>query len=156
MGKKKRVSSKSKKKVTLPKKKDNPQRTLVVGIIFIIIVILLIILFYSGGLIGKAYVTECDTSACFIEKANACEPAIYTTTMGTTTVEMEILPGCELKKTILALDETEPAEVRTFFTGKTMTCDYEQGNFDEDFAFQISGPLDECEGNLVDAINAVI
>ncbi|RLE47219.1 hypothetical protein DRJ25_02925 [Candidatus Woesearchaeota archaeon] len=177
--KKKKVSRKAKVrsaiKSTKPKKKtlrirldkefklseniptrNNNAKLFLAGTIFVAIIILLIILFYSGNLIGGATKTQCDTPKCFIEKANACEPAEYITTIGTTTIKMEIKQGCRLKKTILSLDETEPQEIREYFKGKSMTCDYEKDNFDNDFAFQISGPLDNCKGDLVDAIKAVI
>ena len=157
----KKVVKKTKPKsktVKIPKvDKKLPKKTawIIFGL-FLVVIIALLFFYYSKGMIGKAYVTECESATCFIEKANECKPAKYTTIIGTSTIEIESLQGCILKKTVLNLDATEPQEIRDFFTGKYMTCTYEKGEFNDDFAYQISGPLEECEGPLVDAINAVI
>jgi len=155
--KKSKSRRKSQKSLKLPAGKKMSKKTtwLVVGL-FIVVIIALVFFFYSKGFVGRAYVTECDTAVCLIEQANECKPAEYIVNIGTSTIKMEILSGCRLKKTIIKLDETEPVEIRDFFKGKSMTCTYEKGEFNNDFAYQISGPLDECEGSLKDAIEAVV
>ena len=156
--KKPKISRKKiKQNIKLSPGKPVPKKTLwmIFGLL-VIVVVALIFFYYSKGLIGKAFVTECDTTACFIEKANECEPARYLTKIGTSTIEMEVTSDCKLKKTVIDLDETEPEEIREFFKEKYMICNYEKGAFNEDFAYQISGPLGECAGPLKDAIEAVI
>jgi hypothetical protein len=125
-------------------------------ILAILIIITTIFLYSSQGFIGKAHFFECDTIDCFLEKANDCESASFTTKIGTTTILLEVSNDCLLKKEIIDLDMTEPEEVRNLFKGKSMICSYTKGYFDDDFVYQISGPLDDCRGSLVDTINEVI
>ena len=121
-----------------------------------LILIILGYYFYTSGRIGRAYVSQCDSPSCLIENANKCNPTIYTARIGSAIIDMEILPNCAIKKTVVKLDETEPEEIRDYFEGRWMVCTYERNNFDDDFAYQISGPLENCEGSLVQSINEVI
>ena len=54
------------------------------------------------------------------------------------------------------MDSSEPKEIQDLFQGSTMTCYYEEGNFDEDYVDMISGNIVPCEGSMVDAILAVV
>lgn len=92
----------------------------------------------------------------FIERANACQPAVFEKTIGTATMRLESKRGCVLEKTIIAMDESEPVEVRNLFIGAQMTCEYQQGAFDTRYVMQISGDLGSCQGSLVDAVLAVV
>ena len=137
--------------------REKPKSHLIITLIIIILILISLgYYFYTSGRIGRAYVSQCNSPSCLIENANNCNPAIYTARIGTSIIEMEILPDCAIKKTVVKLDETEPEEIRNYFEGRSMVCTYEKNNFDDDFAYQISGPLENCEGSLVQSINEVI
>lgn len=103
--------------------------------------------------IGRAIQTS---EADFIAKANQCQPAVMETTINTATLRIESHNDCSITKTVTAMDETEPQEIRELFVGASMTCSYDRGAFDTDYVTQISGNLGYCEGDLVRAILAVI
>lgn len=154
--KKKQVKKKRTNYNTKISNKQSSKTLFVVSFVFLILLVAILFLYFSGTLSGKAFLQECEDEACLIDKANLCEETKFTTKIGTSTIEMEVLSGCRLKKTILKLDDAEPKEIREFFEGKYMICDYDKGDFDDDFAYQITGPLDECYGPLVQAISDVI
>jgi len=136
---------------------QKPKNHLIITMVIIVLILIALgYYFYTSGRVGKAYVLQCESPSCLIENANKCSPAIYTARIGTSIIEMEIFPNCAIKKTVVKLDETEPKEIRDYFEGSSMVCTYEMNNFDDDFAYQISGPLDNCEGSLVQNINKVI
>ncbi len=61
-----------------------------------------------------------------------------------------------MNKKVVNMDSSEPAEVRDLFVGAEMDCNYDKGNFDENYVTQISGNLGFCSGDLVDAVLAVL
>jgi len=139
----------------LRKLKQKPSKTRYLFIFILALVIIAAITYFLYTTYNKEPVV-CTDLGCFLEQAANCEPAIYTTKIATATIELKIKPGCKLIKKILGLDSDEAAEIRAFFTGKEMTCSYDKGAFNPVLAKQISGPLDDCTGNLVDAIKAVV
>jgi len=99
---------------------------------------------------------ECPTKQCFIDAANAGTPAVFENKVATITLmHMVEEPGVYLK-TVTDVDTSEPQEIQDLFLGATMTCYYDEGNFDADYVDMISGNIVPCEGTLVDAILAVI
>ena len=119
-------------------------------IIFLVIaVIVVIIIIYL--VIPKA--TNCDyDKACFIEKANNCERAIVRDTIGDGSIVKYTSKDCILTKAFDEFSETEPEEVTSFFEKKEMTCSYTQGNFDPVLVESLPSGIDDCEGELKDAI----
>src|SRR4030042_927499 len=124
-----------------------------IAIAAVLVVAILLILRYFpvGETAGKALFMEVGESG-FIRAANDCEAATYEKKIGTATFSMEITPDCIIIKKVIAMDESEPKEIRDLFVGAEMECTYDRGNFDTDYVTQISGNLGYCTGTLVDAI----
>jgi len=109
-----------------------------------------------GEAVRTPQVTTCDSRACFVERAEACLPIRYVTRVETATFELVTSNDCVLVKRIIAIDPSEPPEVRRMFEGKAMTCIYTKGDFDRSYLDMISGNIVPCSGALVDAIMAVL
>lgn len=114
----------------------------IMGFLFII----LIVMIFTGT-------EDCGTDAdCFIERANECNSARFEGTIGDGTIVEYSVEDCVLTKKISEFSDTEPEEVKSFFGEKEMICEYEKGNFNEDLIDGLSLGIDECEGELKDAI----
>ena len=57
---------------------------------------------------------------------------------------------------ITKIADTEPEEVKLLFEGKSMTCTWTQGNFDEDLVNTFSLGIENCEGRLALAIASLV
>lgn len=121
---------------------------MIFGIIFLLFVGLVIF--------GLSLPTACTTDECFISEANAC---------GTVEMDSEIPGGgwfrfysknCEFKKTVLNLYEDETQEMKDLLEGKSLTCKFESGEFDENWIHSPVKGLEKCEGELKDIIAQLI
>jgi len=129
------------------------RRSTITVLIGLIALTAIVYFFMQPAGVGKAVETgESD----FIAKANQCAPAVTEVEINTATMRIESHDDCSITKTVIAMDETEPEEIRDLFVGSEMTCTYDRGAFDSDYVTQISGNLGYCEGSLVRAILAVI
>jgi len=135
------------------KKRDLVKPFLIVAAVVLLIIIVLFAL--PKGEQQVATVT-CDTRACFVELADECKPAQFTTKVETATIQLTTSNDCVLTKRIIALDPAELVQVRNLFEGTEMTCTYAQDYFDADYIDMISGNLNQCSGTLVDAVRAVV
>lgn len=132
----------------------NKNVAIVLGVAIVAVIAVIFAMQYTPKEAGRAAFMPQEKS--FMEAANACEPAVIQKKIGTATLRFEIKEGCILQKEVIAMDETEPQEIRDLFVGSSMECDYEEGSFDSAYVEQISGNLGTCQGTLVDAILAVI
>ncbi len=125
-------------------------KKIIFGIAAIVLVIIFVpLLMYSVAL------TDCGSDpACFGGLANQCKQAKYTGIIAGATVSV-VARDCQLTKTILNLPETEPESIRTLFAGKSMKCVYPSGDFDSVYLEKITGNLQTCSGELIDAIQKV-
>ncbi len=97
--------------------------------------------------------TNCDyDNDCFIEKADNCKPAVVRGTIGDGTIVKYSTKNCILTKEIESFSETEPQQVIDFFKNKKLTCKYEKQNFNGAQLFGLSIGIEDCEGELKDAI----
>ena len=122
-----------------------------IGLLVMIIIAALLYLMPA-----KEEIKICRTDSCLIDAANECTPAVLEKTISTVKMRLEVKEGCVLNKKVTDMDKTEPKEVRDLFIGAEMDCNYDMGNFDENYVTQISGNLGFCSGTLVDAILAVL
>ncbi|MDO8661065.1 MAG: hypothetical protein Q7K43_04195 [Candidatus Woesearchaeota archaeon] len=119
----------------------------ILGIIAIVLVVILV-----PFLVFRASLTNCGGDvACFGSLADQCKPAQYEGTIAGATVSV-VARDCRLTKTIIALPETEPDAVKSIIVGKSMTCVYPYLGFDKVYVTKITGNLQTCSGELVDAI----
>ncbi|MBD3259688.1 hypothetical protein GF371_03600 [Candidatus Woesearchaeota archaeon] len=133
----------------LPKVKLTSKKVLYPLIIILacIAVLLIVLLLFSIG------PENCGTDeACFIAKANACEPARFHNMIDTTEISYVIGEDCTVTKEITKLGEREPEEVKELFLGQAMKCSYPKGGFDRVYIDEISGKLETCEGPLATII----
>lgn len=93
-----------------------------------------------------------DPLACFLEKANRCEAATYTFTYGTSTITTSSTPSCSLLKYFSSLDPQEPLAVQDLLLDKTLECTYERDSLETSDVLQLTANLENCKGDLVDAI----
>ena len=90
--------------------------------------------------------------ACFLPKANACEPVKFKNMIDTTEIGYEINDDCSVTKTITKLGEREPQEVKDLFLGLSMNCNFQKGTFSREYVSDISGNLETCTGPLATVI----
>jgi len=90
--------------------------------------------------------------ACFIEKADACESAEVRDIIADGTIVKYTTDNCVLTKEIEEFSDTEPEEVVSFFKGREMKCPYRENEFDPATIEGLSFGMENCEGNLKDAI----
>ncbi len=132
---------KPKTKRTFKKKKLKPM------MVFAILAILIIL-----GVSVLAMPKNCGRDlSCFMEKADKCADAKYFADIDNAEVKFST-HGCRIEKRILKVDRNEPKEVRDLFTGMSMSCKYDKGEFSTVYTDKLSGGLETCTGKLADAI----
>jgi len=99
---------------------------------------------------------DCGTDkSCFAEKAQRCESATLKEDIAGTTVVYLTGEDCVLIKRFTTFGPSEPSEVRRFFDQRQMRCPYERGNFNPTLIKSIVSGIEQCEGDLKDAIYEV-
>ena len=98
---------------------------------------------------------ECKTKECFVADANGCKEKsiVVDEDFGTVAYSTK---GCVFTKTIVSLDASEPSDMKAALEGKSLTCKYEQGNFNEEWTSSLVLGIDNCEGDLRDALVLLI
>ncbi len=116
--------------------------------------ILIIILGVTFIFINNNGVKNCGLdSGCFIEQANLCEPAeLEMYYVDDTVVTFKSNKQCILEKEITNFNENEPELVVDLLSEKKMTCPYEKNNFNSFVVYDLVNGIDECEGDLKEAI----
>jgi len=93
---------------------------------------------------------ECHDQECFVSAADNCKRAAYSETQMATTFAFKT-KDCTLEKTIIQMSESEPDSIRDMFINKTMTCSFEESEFDQRLVTSVLGGLENCYGELKDA-----
>ena len=95
--------------------------------------------------------SDCKTKECFAADANDCKEKsiLVNEDFGTVAYSAK---GCVFTKTIVSLDASEPQDMKLALEGKSLTCKYEKGNFNEEWTGSLVLGIDNCEGNLRDAL----
>lgn len=155
--KKKPIIKKTKKKkapifkVKKPKSKKTFRRKKVKPVLIIMIIALIII----AGVGVLAMPKDCGRDlSCFMEEANKCSNAKYLAEMDNAEVKFTT-HGCKLEKEIVNVDRDEPKDVRDMFTGMSMICRYDKGEFSTQYTDRIAGGVDTCSGSLADAVEVL-
>lgn len=115
----------------------------------------LIMFFVIIALIIYIFPATCVTEECFVLKANNCESATFRNVIGGTTLYYET-DDCYLVKTVTRMSDDEPKVMQDRFLRKSMTCSYNQGDFDPLYVNTISAHLNTCEGELREGILKVL
>jgi len=121
----------------------------IVGALIVIAVILIIIFIFPSVAIGSK---KCADKACFVTAANNCENVILEQNEEGSTFKYEA-KSCVLTKTAVNLNIDEPQEMKDLLEGKSLQCTYITGAFNEDWTDTLSLSLEDCSGELKDAID---
>jgi hypothetical protein len=103
----------------------------------------------------KAGSSGCATKECFFTAATACRNATLRLNDSSGTVLFST-SNCTFKKTILALDPKESAQMKDLVEGTSMTCVYENGKFDTNWVNSLVLGVEKCDGTLKDALASLI
>jgi hypothetical protein len=116
------------------------------------ILVLIIIIAGAVYLVLPKAVDCGNDKSCFIINANECKSAVLREDIAAGTTVKYSAKACVLSKSIETFSIAEPEEVVSFFQGKQMTCAYTQNNFDSTLLDGLSTGMENCEGDLKDAI----
>jgi hypothetical protein len=94
--------------------------------------------------------------AAFIAAANDCRAMNLTVTNTVGTFTYQSSTDCALLKTLVKMNESEPAEVRSLVEGKSMVCGYTKGNFDPRWVTTLIGGVEYCHGDLRDGLAQLV
>jgi len=123
-------------------------------LIGVLVILALLIIFYAR------IPTKCVDLKCFVAKANNCMPATYeeTTAIGTIDYSVSANSGdsCALTKQVVALDKKENDFVKKLLENKLMVCIYSKNQFNGQWITSLIEGLDNCEGNLKDAVGQLL
>lgn len=92
--------------------------------------------------------SACTTKQCFIPLANNCTEIAMTLTEDAGVFRYSSSSSCVFTKTILSLDASETQEMKNLLEGKSLTCRYEKGKFDERWVNSLIFGTEKCEGEL--------
>jgi len=121
----------------------------ILGALLIIIVILVAIVILPSVTLGSK---KCADKSCFIAAANNCENVVFEQDEEGSIFKYAS-KDCVLTKTAVKLNIDEPQEMKDLLEGKSLTCEYLTGAFNEDWTDTLSLSLDDCSGELKDAID---
>jgi hypothetical protein len=94
----------------------------------------------------------CTTKDCFITAARACMDARLTLTEEAGTFTYTSTTTCTFTKTLDEPNPAESAEMKTLLRGKSLTCQYTTGTFDERWVTTLLTGTDACTGTLKDTL----
>ena len=109
-----------------------------------------------------AYLTfvakDCTTTECFVKAANDCRKA-----------KLEIVDDADmfwryrssafcggLEKTLVFLNDKETAPMKELLEGKSLSCDYTKGKFDQRWVTSLIFGLENCRGELKENLGQLL
>lgn len=95
---------------------------------------------------------RCDSDECFIEYASDCKPTFYSKIDAGIVFEFESTKDCVMEKKLQGLPDSEPLIIRDLLLDKGMICTYSKEGFDERWTSTLLGGLENCNGELKDAL----
>jgi hypothetical protein len=116
-----------------------------------VVIIIAVGIYFLIPVVQSLFVS-CNTADCFIAKAENCGSARIDQTIGGSVFRLSV-EKCILTKTLSKINETEPQEMKDLLGGKSMTCAYSSGMFDDNWIKTLSIGIEDCSGDLKDAID---
>lgn len=101
-------------------------------------------------------IPSCDSQACFVAAANACQPSQWTSSDDIATFKYISTRACVFSKTLVTLNSAETAQMKTFLQGKNLTCVYTQGQFDSHLVTSMLAGTQNCSGQLKESLGELI
>ena len=99
--------------------------------------------------------TTCEDAQCFISEANSCKKATFESMEDHGKVSYSS-SKCIVTKTFVSAVEGENEEIKKLLEGKSLTCEYNEGEFDENIVNSLILGIENCEGELKDTIGQLI
>lgn len=97
-------------------------------------------------------IADCTTKDCFISAANECNDITLTLSEDAGVFEYSSSIDCVFSKTLVQSHESETQEMKNLLEGKSFTCTYEKGAFDERWVTSLIFGTEYCEGELKDIL----
>ena len=101
---------------------------------------------------------DCTTTECFVKAANDCRKA-----------KLDIVDDADmfwryraaafcggLEKTLVFLNDKETAPMKELLEGKSLSCDYTKGKFDERWVTSLIFGLENCRGELKENLGQLL
>lgn len=98
----------------------------------------------------------CTTKECFIASANDCNDLSLTLTEDAGVFKYLSSKDCVFTKTLVTLNPSETQEMKNILQGKSLTCRYEKGKFDERWVTSLIFGTEYCEGELRNSLGELI
>jgi len=124
---------------------------------------LLLILFVAGCASPSQTVSAnspatagCSTKECFISAANNCNEVSLTLTEDIGVLKYSSSKDCVFTKTLVSVNENETPELKKLLSGKSLTCMYKNGAFDEQWVTSLIFGTEFCEGKLKDILGQLV
>ena len=90
---------------------------------------------------------DCTTKDCFISLSNECKDITITVNEDAGVFKYSS-SDCVFTKTLVSLNEEETDEMKNLLQGKSLTCRYENGKFDQRLVDTLIFGTESCEGEL--------
>ena len=97
----------------------------------------------------------CMDKACFIDAANNCE-SLEIEVVETSGTFQYASNDCVFTKTVNSLNEDEAQDMKSLLEGKSLSCSYQQGGFNENWVNSLVVDIEDCDGDLKDTIAQLI
>ncbi len=94
----------------------------------------------------------CTEKECFVQQANDCKKIEITLTEEAGAFKYAASNECKFTKTLVSLNENETTEMKNLLEGKSFTCNYDKGKFDQRWAYTLIFGTEECNGELKDTL----
>ncbi len=100
--------------------------------------------------------STCTTKDCFIASANACTDLTITVTEAAGTFSYASSNDCLFTKTLVTPNANETQQMKTLLQGKSLTCKYVKGKFDQRWVTSLIYGMEYCKGQLKDVLGQLM
>lgn len=98
----------------------------------------------------------CNDKDCFVYAANKCEEISVALKEDIGVFKYESSKNCVFTKTLVSPNEDETPEMKKLLSGKSLTCAYKKGAFDNRLVTSLIFGTEYCEGELKDILVKLI
>ena len=105
---------------------------------------------------GQSASKGCSTKECFISAANDCNEFSLTLIEDMGVLKYSSSKDCVFTKTLVTPNEKEDSNIKKLLSGKSLTCAYKKGAFDQRWVTSLVFGTEYCEGKLKDVLGQLI
>ncbi|MBI4140582.1 hypothetical protein HY485_01960 [Candidatus Woesearchaeota archaeon] len=121
---------------------------------------LLLILFVAGCAAPSKQtppqIAACATKECFISAANDCNEVSLTLSEDIGVFKYASSKDCVFTKTLVSANENEAPEMKKLLSGKSLSCTYKNGAFDERWVTSLVFGTEYCDGKLKEILGQLV